>query len=306
MVITNINRLEKVSKEEISSGKYIVPDGVTHLGREVFRNIKELAEVVLPDSLEEIGLRAFAGCTGLRKVTIPNKVVKLANGAFAGCVNLEKLNIPGKVKRIGSSMFFGCLKLKRITIPASVEFLDSSAFDFCAGLKELVILRQDGAHVLKDPLVAMNFIAFSTKSQAYVSGVTVHAALRFDGIRYGGRLVMRDCFVAEQDGKYAYGRTRKLARAELAFDRVRGLGAERYRGVSPEEKMPFEEMIAMYRAVGGVYLPDSAQFIDKKKWPAGTYDAYQMAELSQGECGSDKFARFFGIRQNIPVLCPLQ
>lgn len=302
MIIDVKKVLVKVTDEDITGGRFVIPDGVTHIGKEAFRNRKGLEEVEVPESVTYIGLRAFCGCRNLSRITIPKFVEHIANGAFSGCTSLMKINIPYGVKFIGYS-FFGCSGIQEITIPASVENLDGNAFNGCTGLREIQLERPDASYCIHKPLNTFEFTAFISSSRMFRKGLTVSKAQRFGGI-VRGSLRLHSCFVVEQGGVFAYGETRKLAMAELRFNQVRGRSSEMYRDISPEAAIPFDEMMAMYRIIAKAYLPDTAEFVQKLTWPKDTYSAYEMAEKTRGQFGNGKFARFFGIEHKTTTVCP--
>ncbi len=64
--------------------EYVIPEGVTQIGREVFANCRKLVSITLPDGVTEIGERAFSGCGSLTNIVIPNGVTKIAKEAFLG------------------------------------------------------------------------------------------------------------------------------------------------------------------------------------------------------------------------------
>ena len=65
-----------------------IPDHITKIGRESFKDCKNLKTVTIGESVTTIGDRAFAGCTRLRELFLPNSVKILGSGAFEGDDNL--------------------------------------------------------------------------------------------------------------------------------------------------------------------------------------------------------------------------
>lgn len=56
-----------------NSKHVVVPEGVTHLGTNVF-NTCYFTSVTLPQSLKAIGTHAFSYCYNLKEITIPEGV----------------------------------------------------------------------------------------------------------------------------------------------------------------------------------------------------------------------------------------
>lgn len=89
---------------------------ITAVGKNAFKNQKQLQKVVLGKYVKTIGESAFSGCTKLQAVTLGSNITVIDNKAFYNCAKLGKITIPAKVKKIGKSAFYGCKNLKNITI----------------------------------------------------------------------------------------------------------------------------------------------------------------------------------------------
>ena len=95
------------------ASEIIIPDGVTAIGKEVFRNMN-INSVVIPESCTEIKGQAFYGCKKLTRVVLPD------NGIF-----------------LGPQCFFQCTAIKEINIPESAEF-SHTPFSYTADFHEIV------------------------------------------------------------------------------------------------------------------------------------------------------------------------
>jgi hypothetical protein len=78
-----------------SSPDVVIPDGVTKIGKNAFRNCASLTSVDIPDSVTSIGYGAFYGCKSLISVTTPysDSVRTIGDGAFAFCTSLTSVDI---------------------------------------------------------------------------------------------------------------------------------------------------------------------------------------------------------------------
>ena len=83
----------------------VLPDGITHIGENCFKNFKNLREITFPDSVTSIGSGAFCSCTSLEKVVIPEGVKTIEYDTFSYCTNLNDITIHDGVKSIGIRAF---------------------------------------------------------------------------------------------------------------------------------------------------------------------------------------------------------
>ena len=83
----------------------------------------------IPNSVTDIGIEAFRDCSGLTSITIPNSVTNIEYSAFYGCDGLTSVTIGDCVTSIGSDAFHDCFRLTNFTIPNSVISIGRSAFE---------------------------------------------------------------------------------------------------------------------------------------------------------------------------------
>ncbi len=115
--------------------KYIViPDGVTELPEECFKECALLETVTLPESLKIINSQAFSGCTSLKTISLPKSLETIESDAFNYCTSLESIVLPESLKTIEVGTFYGCSSLKTINFPNSITEINSGAFLGCTSL----------------------------------------------------------------------------------------------------------------------------------------------------------------------------
>ena len=124
---------------EGKKGDLTIPNSVTTIGDNTFRDCKGLTSVTIPGSVKTIGNSAFAYCTGLTSVTIPYSVTAIGDNAFSFCAGLTSVTIPNSVKTIGNSAFAYCTGLTSVTIPYSVTTIGDGAFLACSNLTDIIV-----------------------------------------------------------------------------------------------------------------------------------------------------------------------
>lgn len=115
-----------------------IPEGVTVIGNQAFRECTDLIEAVIPGTVKSIGAAAFARCGELKECTIPQGITRIETATFADCAKITGFTIPGGVTCIGDSAFASCAALEKVNIPEGVTEIGAFAFAG-TGLKEAVI-----------------------------------------------------------------------------------------------------------------------------------------------------------------------
>ena len=65
-----------------TEAEYVIPESVTSVGNEAFRNCASISKVTIPNSVKYIGWGAFYNCNALECVTIPESVETINDCAF--------------------------------------------------------------------------------------------------------------------------------------------------------------------------------------------------------------------------------
>lgn len=128
--IGNVLFKYKGSMEDNTS--IVIPDGVTGISYDAFRDSRKLTSISIPNSVKYIGGHSFQGCSNLVSLSFPEGA-RLIEGtstysypyeqgiSFANCAKLESISIPEGVTEIGEGAFYGCTALHKISIPSSVS-----------------------------------------------------------------------------------------------------------------------------------------------------------------------------------------
>ena len=131
-----------IEKYNGSSTEVNIPNIVTHIGKEAFKDCKGIKTVVIPNTVKEIGDYAFQNCESLVSIIIPDSVICIGGFAFEGCRGLTSVTIQSGVTIIGFKAFCSCCNLTEITIPDSVEELRGGAFSGCTSLYKVILPLQ--------------------------------------------------------------------------------------------------------------------------------------------------------------------
>ena len=122
-----------------------MPQGLQTIGKGCFSS-SELYSVDIPDSVTSIGKEAFKDCTMLKEVKLSQGMTVISESAFMGCTYLNSIVIPDHLVSIEESAFAQCHSLKEITMPDSVISIADNAFEDCGDIKMLVT---DGSYAMQ-------------------------------------------------------------------------------------------------------------------------------------------------------------
>ncbi len=93
-------------------------------------NDEEITDLVIPDDVTYIGDNAFRECTNITSVTMGESVTSIGASAFYGCKNCASITIGENVTSIGGWAFYGCSAMTSLTsLPRKVPSTTSNSFD---------------------------------------------------------------------------------------------------------------------------------------------------------------------------------
>lgn len=119
--------------------EYTVPDYITTIGYEAFRECDNLTDITITNGVYIIDGHAFQNCDKITEITIPDSVTSIGEYAFDYCKALANVNLGAGVRVIKHLAFYGCRSLRNITIPDSVTEVGSEAFQGCSSLTSITI-----------------------------------------------------------------------------------------------------------------------------------------------------------------------
>lgn len=124
---------------KVSGSQVVIPDGVTKICDEVFKENKDIKSVVFPKTLKSIGEQAFDECQNLTSISLPEGIERLEKACFYGCKKLSSVSLPDSLIVIGRSAFNSCPALTEITLGDSVEVIGEKAFVDCRMLRSFTM-----------------------------------------------------------------------------------------------------------------------------------------------------------------------
>jgi len=135
-ILYNKAKTEFIQVPKRIAGSLTIPNGITTIARETFKDCTGLTSVIIGNGVTSIANMAFQGCSSLASVTLPTNAsfVLISSSSFQDCTSLASITIPSNVATIGNMAFQGCTSLASITIPNTVTRIMAFAFNSCTNL----------------------------------------------------------------------------------------------------------------------------------------------------------------------------
>lgn len=114
----------------IISGTLELPESLTLIDKEAFRNCHFTGDLVIPNGIKVISPHCFANCTFDGNLILKEGVTNIKEAAFDGCRFRGELALPSTVKEVG----FGSFKdnyFSSIALPEKLQLLGAEAFMQC-------------------------------------------------------------------------------------------------------------------------------------------------------------------------------
>ncbi|MDF2537740.1 MAG: Fibronectin type domain [Herbinix sp.] len=87
------NEVVLIGTADTSITEYAIPNFITRIDKEAFRECRNLKSIEVPDSVREIQSCAFEECHSLERVSLPNGLKKIGYKVFYGCCALNEIRI---------------------------------------------------------------------------------------------------------------------------------------------------------------------------------------------------------------------
>lgn len=129
----------------------VIPEGVTAIKNDVFRNCKGITSISFPSTLTSIGGNTFEGCSSITKTNISDiaswcnvdfmfassNPTYLSKNIFLNDEAIVDLEIPAEVTEIKPYAFYNCDTIETVTVLGSLEKIGEEAFYGCDNLATL-------------------------------------------------------------------------------------------------------------------------------------------------------------------------
>ncbi len=219
-----------------AGGEVVIPEGVSKIGDNAFKDCESLTSIQIPDGVEVIADGAFSS-SSLAGIQLPDSITRIGKEAFAFCKELKEIVLPPNITHIGYGAFRQCAELENIKLPEGVQDIDSHVF---LGTKwQQDRLEKDNFAVISGILVASNITQGELVIPDGVVGITedifditITAKPSFTSITipesvqwisenmYGGGLHKYSKIIKGKTGSFAQSYARKHNVAFLAEDSI--------------------------------------------------------------------------------------
>lgn len=138
--------------------KAVLPEEITFINPDAFKNCINLSEVFIPESVTEIGIGSFQNCARLKNINLPENLTKLSFECFKNS-GLLSVKIPKSVLEIDDYAFTDS-KLRQVTLQEGLKKIGHGAF-MGTNLEKIKIpdsVESLGNHSLRCPYI--NEISF--------------------------------------------------------------------------------------------------------------------------------------------------
>lgn len=109
----------------------IIPQNVTIIAKEAFKDKTYISEVNFSENLICISESAFERCINITHLTLPNSLKIIGAKAFSRCYNLSFVSFNDTLESIENEAFSFCTKLRIIQLGKNLNNICSSAFNNC-------------------------------------------------------------------------------------------------------------------------------------------------------------------------------
>lgn len=156
----------------------IIPEGVTAIDAECFKDCRSITSVKIPNSVKYIGPYAFS-MTSLEDIKIPDSVQVIGTGAFS-YTRLEKIKLPENLIKIGISCFSNAgeldkdnVKLPKYLSEKEKTYLFESEQDFYSNVADEDENEDEKVETIESIEPQKKVIEENKKQKGYKGKITI-------------------------------------------------------------------------------------------------------------------------------------
>lgn len=129
-----------VSGYKGNGGNIVIPDNISYIGANAFKDCNTITAVEIPKSCTYVGSNAFEQCLALESVSFGGNA-DIRESAFDGCVRLESVRFKNSSAEaaVGKRAFRNCFALEYIDLPSKTRKLSEFAFGNCISLESITV-----------------------------------------------------------------------------------------------------------------------------------------------------------------------
>ncbi len=214
-------------------------------------------EFIVPNGVTCLGKHCFFACDNLGKIVVPKSVIRFENNPFSGCTKLEVQNYSpyyhfenGVIYNKFKTTIIGCLngsEIERFVIPETVTLISRNSFWNCKGLKNIVITKNVD-RIGYNPFAGAENLLLESESPLFVC---------INGIIYDKDKTHMLCATNRAVGKNfkVLGGVTHINRG--VFSGCKDLEKIDFNGVTYIDKSSFTNCVSLK----DVYIPDSVTYI---------------------------------------------
>lgn len=295
--------------------KAVIEDGVTYIGKNLFRHCDSIESISFSDTVTGIGDYAFYYCTALKNITIPDSVISIGQSAFEFCPFLASLTLGNSVETIGDKAFYCCVRLDDIAIPASVTSIGDRALCICESFTSISVDENNAVYDSRNNCNALIETATDTlvvgckntvipdgiksiANYAFVNGVGLEHMEIPDSVTSIGGCAFENCDLKDiiipdsvtSIGLYAFDNCGSLASVKLS-DNITSIGEGTFRYCDSLESIMIPDGVtgigsrAFYdcESLKSITIPDSVTEIAAEAFnlSSGLTDIYYSGTRAQ-------------------------
>lgn len=156
-------------KNDILLKEVNIPINLEYLGGGAFYNCHSITSITLPDTLTTMGGDVFNGATSLETIKLSENLTEIRGNSFEGCISLQEITIPDKVTRIGGHAFYGNTSLNTVTFTENSQLTEigSSAFRKCDNLYTITIPKRTYVNfrAFKESPTSIRYFGYGQRSK---------------------------------------------------------------------------------------------------------------------------------------------